>query len=904
LPQAVMCTDPAGKTEFYIKAEKDAFCPRQAGSMVLLWRAPEDGNWQIGINVKNLGSDVTGGDGGGLQISFLPVGAIWDTAIIGGISIPASGNNSPEVNFNDNIKMKRGDMICLRFHAGIDGFGDQFKLLTDFQAVNTPGRVIPKPTPASLLPYIAETPRKKAVPIRKNLFWLGSNGAWAHSPYAEESIDLVRKFVPNMAVIMADVEAIYSEKSFPPAFYSKHSIPMIAQSWGAFGSPFIRINNAFEWDLWGRNHGGNHGVAYDGLTHAAAMPHPAFRELFGTTCRASVVNGYSGWGFCDMVWYWCPGRGASGHSPATIAAFRRDLSGTDEGLEIKFGKQAVKVIHFEDYVAYYFGGKPLPRMFGLTSWMDYSPLRINEIEAAKGDLTPQFLLFDMLVHYEWLKAAQYIGKEAQKAGGFFQCMPNPEDVANGSDFLFLSALTSVYARSEEYFNSPLFVNGAYYRFPYLRAPVSAENETGLVLESGGGGNADPYYSPLMAFCVAYELTSAMQADHLEADFWPSNHVSLKDLVCDPVMRRRTQSQLMYGLGFRYAKEDNLKKSKGQFVSFTSRRIFRPWGQSWYCWDYWLDNEMSPDAGLAAAGYNFDAWGDDGITRLDRTGSVVFYSPSLPTENSWSALLAKINDGTIAHAIVPAESLQLILTSSLKKMDFDEFAPEYYCRTGGSFDAGDIKDASGKTVARKEASGPGYFSPQGFATELSLNGKPVMVKRKLGKGNLHLLLFSPVTSVMRNTCVVPPASPDYNCGQQVWSWFLSQYGIFPEWKGEPNLGIRVYRNARVVMASAMRQDKVPLTSQLWSITPESPSSFSVKMKPRKKYCWLAFPSLEQGKVVADVQGQVKLTSKHNYQLFYLVPENDSVTIKKLRDRMGVIKQALSLDGRVPVPEPLQ
>lgn len=114
------------------------------------------------------------------------------------------------------------------------------------------------------------------------------------------------------------------------------------------------------------------------------------------------------------------------------------------------------------------------------------------------DVTAEGMLLDLLVHYEWLKAADRLGRAAKEEGGFFKVLPNPEDLANGNDFLFLAGLANVGGRTEEYFQSPLFMNGAYFRFPYFRDRTSGDTETGVVLEAGAGGNGAPYYTAEMS----------------------------------------------------------------------------------------------------------------------------------------------------------------------------------------------------------------------------------------------------------------------------------------------------------------------------------------------------------------------------------------------------------------------
>ena len=356
-----------------------------------------------------------------------------------------------------------------------------------------------------------------------------------------------------------------------------------------------------------------------------------------------------------MVWYWGPGRGASGYNPETVNAFRRALKGEDDGILLGWKGETPKIRHFRDYANYYAGVEPRPEWFGLKSWGEYRPLLRSEYEArekAGKDTTAEKMLLDLLVHYEWLKAADRIGKAAQEEGGFFQVLPNPEDLSNGNDFLFLAGLARVGGRTEEYFQSPLYMNGAYYRFPYFRDRTADGTETGIVLEAGGGGNGKPYYTAETSLKLAYEVSLATQADHLEGDFWWGFARPLAELAKEPLHRDRYGAILAYGLGFRYAREDaKIERLKPDFLSLTSRRLFRPWGTDYRAWNWRLNTEFSPDRDLARLGYVFAGQGAESLQEADFSAKTVLFSAAPPTEAEWTRFTELLTSGRIADGIV-------------------------------------------------------------------------------------------------------------------------------------------------------------------------------------------------------------------------------------------------------------
>lgn len=410
------------------------------------------------------------------------------------------------------------------------------------------------------------------------------------------------------------------------------------------------------------------------------------------------------------------------------------------------------------------------------------------------------MLLDLLVHYEWLKAADRLGRAAKEEGGFFQVLPNPEDLANGNDFLFLAGLANVGGRTEEYFQSPLFMNGAYFRFPYFRDRTSGDTETGVVLEAGAGGNGAPYYTAEMSLKLAYEITLATRADHLEGDFWWGFDRSPAECAQEELVRNRYGAILAYGLGFRYAREDGrFERLAPDFVSITSRRLFRPWGTRYCPWNWRLDTEFSPDRNLARLGYVFSGQGEESLQEPEFRAGTVFFSASPATESGWRNFMALLESGRIANGVVMAGALRRRIGGSMRPEPFLEL------REAGAA-SGALKDAAGVVLAENVSVRKLYEPPAGYETEFSIGGRPVVVSRRAGKGKLWMLLFMPVPETAEGR------SGDAAAGDAVYRALPAKLGVSPHWESRDPVEARLYRAPDgTLLVSAMRHDRLAETA---------------------------------------------------------------------------------------------
>jgi len=742
----------------------------------------------------------------------------------------------------------------------------------------------------TLLPRLPKERIQAEHPLTTGLFWLGAGDGWAASPHAEEAIRFFHRYVPNLALVIDPHQP--ADFTIPPVC-RELGIPVIAQKWGHGYQEYFKSAGAFEIDWHGRVLDSPSVCELAGNGHATAMPHPATRKFFTQYAQAAIRTGFSGYGYCDMIWMWGAGRGRSGYNPATIRAFRLDLQGLDEGLTVSFGGEGEtpKRFYLADYARFYLGGMIEPGDLRLRDWAEYRPTTARQAERNPQlyDLRRQ-LLFDLLCHYEWLKFAQKLGRTCSLEGGVFQCLTNPEDMANGGDFLFGCGLESVGVMTEEFFRSARFLDGAYFRFPYLRSVSRSPRQAGVVMESGVGGNLEPYYEPELGYAVAYELTLAAKADMFEGDFWPSNAIPWTDMLRQADLCRRAQLLLAYGLAFQHARQDAASRETPQFLSVTSRRIFRPWGEEWIPWDWRLDNPLSPELVLAQSGFVFEGVGEEALS-WQPPAKVLVYSPAPPTEQGWRRLTKLLADGQTAQAIAVAQSLQWVVTRRFDHTPFREVFPDVRLRRATA-PKGQLIDASGVTLGEAAYQPAGdLWLWDGADVELRIGDQPLVSRKTVGKGTLFLVLFDPTLP------------ENQSLGRAVYSYLLAKQNVQPLWRADKDVTVRLYQNDDVrivgVQHPAAREDRDwqkggPENWSPYRISGETRAA--VRTSPDAKFDWVCLPGGRSGQVVADKEGWVHLQLQNtSHELFFLRPQGPGAGAwrKHLLARKALLQEALTL-----------
>ncbi|MBN1554244.1 MAG: hypothetical protein JXA11_05830, partial [Phycisphaerae bacterium] len=741
-----------------------------------------------------------------------------------------------------------------------------------------------------LLPRLPKERGKPGKPLSAGLFWLGAGDGWAAGPHAEEAIRFFHRYVPNLALVVDPRQP--GEFTIPPVC-RELGIPVVAQKWGHGYQEYFKSAGAFEIDWHGRVLDSPSVCELAGNGHATAMPHPATRKFFTRYAQAAIRAGFSGYGYCDMVWMWGAGRGRSGYNPATIRAFRLDLQGRDEGLLVSLDGNAPKRFHLADYARFYLGGMIEPGDLGLKDWAEYSPTTARQAEKnpERYNLRHQ-LLFDLLCHYEWLKFAQTLGDTCRREGGVFQCMTNPEDMANGGDFLFGGGLESVQVMSEEFFRGPRFLDGAYFRFPYLRGVSRSPRQAGVVMESGVGGNLDPYYEPELAYAVAYELTLATEADMFEGDFWPGNDVPWADVLRQPDLCRRIQVLLAFGLAFQHARADAARREDPQFLSVTARRIFRPWGEEWIPWDWRLDNPLSPEELLAWCGFVFEGVGEEALQTCPPP-KVLLYTPAPPTEQGWRRVTELLAGGQTARVVTVAQAMEYIVTRRFDLKPFSDVFPEVQLRRRDKAAVrGRLIGPDGAALDERVYSPAGdLWVWEGGEAELLVGNQPIVARKTVGKGVLYLLLFDPTS---------PKNQP---LGRAVYEHLLAKDDIHPLCRAEKGVMVRLYQKDDVKIVGVQHpearvdRDWVKGGPGNWSpyhITALTP--VAVRTSPNAKFDWVSLPGGRHGQAAADAKGWTRLELQNtSHEVFFLRPQGPGADAwrETLLSRKSLLLEVLTL-----------
>lgn len=218
----------------------------------------------------------------------------------------------------------------------------------------------------------------------------------------------------------------------------------------------------------------------------------------------------------DYTWYYP--KGPWGFDEYSAAAFREDLSETDEGLVLGTTKDEPEhTVHFWDYYECYEGTGTRfgPDRLGLGDWGVFCPAY---------DSPMRIRLHWLLVSYEWLRQAQRFGQWSRKYcnGIPHDFLLNGEGSVNGNDHVFLERLRDTGIASGEYFHGTCPGIGIIYHRDgrYIREARRYGKVRGITLEtSSGGGSTQAYWSCRTGYVISYVL-SAMGHESFHYDHMP------------------------------------------------------------------------------------------------------------------------------------------------------------------------------------------------------------------------------------------------------------------------------------------------------------------------------------------------------------------------------------------------
>ena len=332
----------------------------------------------------------------------------------------------------------------------------------------------------------------------------------------------------------------------------------------ALGKMRLAPTNVF-WQV----QGGRHGLAYpaccDALVrdwngcvqsfrfNSAVGTHPLFRDSYEDQIAYFGSLGVNSVQRYDYVWYYP--KGPSGFDEASVASFREDLSGTDEGLLLAAdGKRPERRIRFWDYYEDYYGNRLTPADRGLVRWQDYRPKCGTDDEKA---------FHAALVAYEWLRLAQRFGEWSSRYcfGASYDFLLNGEGNHNGNDHVYLSRLKHTGIVSPEFFSGTMKSLGGIYHGSgrYLRNARACGKPFGITVEqSRGAGKSQPYWSTKTGYAVCYFL-SALGYNGFEFDsILPS--MSWQDYThhANPFFGMELALAMADARGYRQAKRDGAR----------------------------------------------------------------------------------------------------------------------------------------------------------------------------------------------------------------------------------------------------------------------------------------------------------------------------------------------------------
>ena len=923
-PFATWNMDTVDDEGIYVYVESDAAAVGRQGNLIMEFTAPVGGNYLFDLECTNIGSDVIGGDGGTANMTFYGPNDNLDAASVGSVRIPVSSQNPQTVTLTQNVKLKRGQSVALRFGANVDGYGDRFKIKYTVETTQEEGKLY---TNNGIKNYLAQPPEEKlsdAAPYREGLVWIGADGGWAASDWAEEVVEVLEKYIPNLGMILLTAKPEVNPKA---EYYAAKGIPTFVQSFGDGDTyKYYSATDAWEynWNFVAATPDSGFALANSG--HSSALPHESVWEWVERLIQASVRSGYGGYGYMDYVWDWGMERGRAGYNPQTIAAFRKDLKGEDEGLWLSIDGES-RLWHFEDFAKYYTGSMLTPQDVGLESWDEYMPLTYNEfLQNRDADHTQNNLLMDLLVTYEWLRLAQHMGVVADEEGGMAQVMPNPEDAANGGDFLFLSALDKIEMTSEEFFADTEYLDGAYYRFNYLTSKKSDNVSPGIVLEAGGGGNAGGYYDEPIAYAAAYELKAATDVTHIETDFMVQNSSPIASNAQDSFLKGRYQAIMSYARGFIDAQEDGVRRYDPDFVSVTSRKVNRPWGEVWHVWEWLLDWKANPDRLLAQNGYIFEGIGEDGVFDIEPGQEIVLYSPDRPNKYHFDHVIDSVQNGDFKKILTNGAAIEEIVDEKYNMQAMADVYPEYaFEKTEEAEISGNVTDNEGNVIAENiSIESTTLYQNDEYEAVLSVGDIPVLVKKDEGAGEVYVYCLDPNEAVnyylskavydyvLENSGVEKQfetieATGEYADGYEDWGALETRGKVFTQ-----NASVRLYENgdlkvvgvqnplSRNMVGKADRMEGKTIAYELKN----AKTTIKARLEPDTEYHYVALPSGQKGSTVSDSEGMAEFSFENTgHEIFYCLPastQND-VRISEIAARLLIWHDSLTYDGNITVED---
>ncbi len=620
--------------------------------------------------------------------------------------------------------------------------------------------------------------------------------------------------------------------------------------------------------------------------HVASMLSPAYKRIwqdwmtFAATREAIVAVSYP-----DSVWAWAGlGSGRSGYSPPTVAAFRADLQGRDGGLSVVDSRGRKTTVKFSQYAESYLGAKPdlalLGPGLGIRAWEQYAPpvTRYQEITArnrnrppTEWEHDPQLTLFDLLVNYEWLKfqqgLAQFAVKQSRSQPLRYQVITNPEFMGNGTDWKWLSRLTTPIFAANEYFSESFVADGAYYQSGYFTDRRSPAVEVGVSMEVGGGGNSAPYHDLETAYALAYDLSASVQASWLESDFLPKATLAEMQRLCFQAspskcdLHLRLLGLLSNGLGYANYQQDQPRRQKASLKVVTNRSLIRPYSTGWRPWE-WLaagGYDTTVNA-LMNLGYTFAGAAEDNEIRAELGGtSALIYEPLFPLQAGWDQIkqwLAAGKRTVLTNAYVwrkPGLSRRYSFIDGRAvepalALDKDIVT----CTAGSAITGPGLKRTNPVTYRLYTLAQPAGWQPL-IRCKTAQGNLPLVSVRQTGQGKLMFMHLDPSEPAVKNGKII----------DLLYTALLPQLGMRPVHQAE-GASVHLF-DGKSYNIAAIRSRKLDRFAPWRS---PSPQAVAIRVpRPNQPYRVRYLLNNQETQARSDKQGWLRLNVPNNYELVF-------------------------------------
>ncbi len=306
--------------------------------------------------------------------------------------------------------------------------------------------------------------------------------------------------------------------------------------------------------------------------HTGDTCHPFLLDVNKRRVDALLAAGITKLTLVDYVWpYW---GGRWGYSEAAKLAFRAALDGTDGGILLRLDGQEVRY-SFWDYFTLYADAPWSPEQVGIASWSEYVPVSEKEAWGDDPAARRNMFLFITLYHYRWLKFLDDLGGYLTERSGELWIIPNPEDLANGSDYVVLGKMARVRGFLPEYFGNPLWTEAAHRSGAYLASSYhTAGNLLGPIFETNAGGHGTPYYDPEVAYVATYDICAALHADTIKNDFLDESTIETMTDPAETGQHGRYVDTAMKLLAFQRYRQEQPTRVASPVAVLTQRNVNR------------------------------------------------------------------------------------------------------------------------------------------------------------------------------------------------------------------------------------------------------------------------------------------------------------------------------------------